>query len=89
MFGAPTQEGMRHLLTGGTMWRMTDQAKAVTLWQGTYSLMSSSLESLLGPASAILSLPPPAIGPSSKSPPASLSSHGVAACAAAPYSVIS
>ncbi len=44
------------MLTAGTMWRMTDQAKAVTLWQGTNSLMSSLLDSLLGPASAVLSL---------------------------------
>ena len=44
------------MLTGGTMWRMTDQANAVTLWQGTNSLMSSSLGSLLELASALLSL---------------------------------
>ncbi len=57
------------VLTGGTTWRMTDQAKAVTLWQGTNSLMSSSLESLLGPASAVLSLPAPALCPGPTSPP--------------------
>lgn len=42
--------------TWGTMWRMADHAKAVTLWCGTYCRMSSSAaRSGAGPAAASVS----------------------------------